>query len=950
MNKRSVVSTVSFILAGAGMLGAQTLPKLAIAQKTAQAPSVQALPPDCPDYTGPLDSVGAPVGQEVDLVVLSAPAPAGGITWNVFSSDPTILAAGNPTQGFIPQVFTPEGATTSSSFAIFGVAVGETSLIIQEVSPGSGESATPSTAWAVNPGNDSLFLDANFPYNTCLAPGTPNLSTDATVLASCGGNVNGTVSDGVSQLLLRVVAGLSGTACYSVTSTGPPDQGTINTQVITTQSAGSFDYGFSYYQAPDGYGDTTDNRQVQVQFAFAPNLGNSNTTTIPGTLTIIRPPLVLIHGLWSSQSAWQPNIWNRPNSSSSVTSRADYSSTNASNFSVNYPNVQGWVATGLQQARDLGYAATQADVVGHSMGGLLTRLYSGSSQYMRNDNYNLGDIHRFITLDTPHNGASLANLIVSMYANSLIFRALGNAVGFVNALGFNGVPSIYQGAICDLSENSPALQGLTGGTSLTSQVITATGGPAGTPTGGPYETPLEQILTATTCFPLLPVCVPVHIFPQNVVNGFRFQQQNDAIVPLSSQQGGIGGINFSAYVHTNVNKAGDVATQAFSLMDGPKSGFVGSLPGVISNGLGNPLTVAGLGASQDQSDYSNQCVAAGAPLNPMLVPKKQFETGAQVRTPRANVSPDSRVTISSPTAGQVFAPGATVNITVQLGSGLTATTGLVGVSVPGIGTVFGSNYNGTSFQASFVIPATFAGPVTLTPSILDSNNNPVLGIATTINVAPSTAPTSLSILQPYVHLTTVPSTSAISVTGNYPGNIELDLTSSATGTTYTSSNTNAVTVDANGNVQAAAFGTAVVTVANQGVKAFAIYVVESATSALPPQNDTTSIQVSASGFQLNRTTGFYVQTVTLTNSSAIPVVGPLYYTITGLPSGVTFVSTGGGLTKNIQPVGSPYLKLPLADGLTLQPGASVNLTLQFLNAGRARIAYTPEIYRTLTTP
>ncbi len=136
----------------------------------------------------------------------------------------------------------------------------------------------------MNPSGVSAFLDANAPDNSCLTAGA--LSTNAGVLASCGQDVNGAVSDGVTKLLLRVTAGLAGTACYSITSTGPPDQGTINSQVVSTQASGGLDYGFSYYQAPDGYGtDGSASRQVQVQFSFAPSGSDTNTTSIPGTLT-----------------------------------------------------------------------------------------------------------------------------------------------------------------------------------------------------------------------------------------------------------------------------------------------------------------------------------------------------------------------------------------------------------------------------------------------------------------------------------------------------------------------------------------------------------------------------------------------------------------------------------------------------------------------------------------
>ena len=55
-------------------------------------------------------------------------------------------------------------------------------------------------------------------------------------------------------------------------------------------------------------------------------------------------------------------------------------------------------------------AATQADVIGHSMGGLLTRKYIASPIYRRPENFQQGDVHRIITLNTPHHGSELAHV------------------------------------------------------------------------------------------------------------------------------------------------------------------------------------------------------------------------------------------------------------------------------------------------------------------------------------------------------------------------------------------------------------------------------------------------------------------------------------------------------------------------------------------------------------
>ena len=58
-------------------------------------------------------------------------------------------------------------------------------------------------------------------------------------------------------------------------------------------------------------------------------------------------------------------------------------------------------------------AITQVDVIGHSMGGLLARKWAGNIiGYKRKDNYRQGDIHKLITIDSPHSGSFLAEAAI----------------------------------------------------------------------------------------------------------------------------------------------------------------------------------------------------------------------------------------------------------------------------------------------------------------------------------------------------------------------------------------------------------------------------------------------------------------------------------------------------------------------------------------------------------
>ncbi len=117
---------------------------------------------------------------------------------------------------------------------------------------------------------------------------------------------------------------------------------------------------------------------------------------------------------------------------------------------------------------------------------------------------------------------------------------------------------------------------------------------------------------------------------------------------------------------------------------------------------------------------------------------------------------------------------------------------------------------------------------------------------------------------------------------------------------------------------------------------------------LAAQDVTSTALLTTLGFRVDRNTGFFDQTLELSTASAAPIIGPLYLVVTGLPTGITLANSG--VTQNIPPVGSPYFKLPLPDGSTLPSGIILDKTMQFLNPGRTRIAYTAKVFRISGTP
>jgi PGAP1-like protein len=65
----------------------------------------------------------------------------------------------------------------------------------------------------------------------------------------------------------------------------------------------------------------------------------------------------------------------------------------------------------LGQYHSFSIAASQVDIVAHSMGELMARGFVQQDDYKRKENYMKGSIHRLITIGTPHFGGPLAKFL-----------------------------------------------------------------------------------------------------------------------------------------------------------------------------------------------------------------------------------------------------------------------------------------------------------------------------------------------------------------------------------------------------------------------------------------------------------------------------------------------------------------------------------------------------------
>lgn len=103
-----------------------------------------------------------------------------------------------------------------------------------------------------------------------------------------------------------------------------------------------------------------------------------------------------------------------------------------------------------------------------------------------------------------------------------------------------------------------------------------------------------------------------------------------------------------------------------------------------------------------------------------------------------------------------------------------------------------------------------------------------------------------------------------------------------------------------------------------------------------PLDMTASARIVRSGLSVNRFTSKYTGTVSITNTTATTLKGPLQFRLDGLTGGVTLDNASG--TKD----GAPYLTLPQTE---LAPGQTVSVSTTFTNPAKASISYTPKLIR-----
>ena len=330
---------------------------------------------------------------------------------------------------------------------------------------------------------------------------------------STGGTpVTGVAADGVANLIIRITnlptsdsqvtinvfndqnvlstdvtedGGLAQTGTYTAFNSELPVSLTVNTQ----QEGGS-NMAFAVYVPPIDYArlnDTDDYESVDREVTLQVLDSNGNKLVTPATtITIFRPPVFLVHGVWSDGGTWnqflvglkglviglQPCV-------------ADYKGSNGGTVSYNTGIVLPQALNCLREfKKSQNAAAGQLDFIVHSMGGLISNnMWNFPGLFLAETTYGAGYIHKLITIDTPYYGSPLAQYLG---ASNPDCKAFMTKAGFV-----------VGGAITDLTPNSVALNGLYPLPSL--YYKHAISGQLSPLQGGVADTAVENLVPFTPC-------------------------------------------------------------------------------------------------------------------------------------------------------------------------------------------------------------------------------------------------------------------------------------------------------------------------------------------------------------------------------------------------------------------------------------------------------------------
>jgi pimeloyl-ACP methyl ester carboxylesterase len=648
-------------------------------------------------------------------------------------------------------------------------------------------------------------------------------------------SVNGAVADGVTLLVLSVVSSAPITFSLSHASEWPhygtlmQVDGCCSAQSIMVNPVGST--AVAVYRAPIDLSE-----EVSLGVTAVNAQGN---TIANGQIYLRRPPVVFIHGVWSNPDVFA--FWEKAITLADgpVVWHADYRANSADTFnpfdeSVPISSLLLAVETALNMERAKGIAASQVDVIAHSMGGLVARAREKDRgprvAFKRKENRNQGEFHKLITIGTPHQGSPFADYLTKYKC------------GPVGA-AFTGLQHPIGQAIYDFQTTSQTLA-LLGSTVVPSHAIAGR-----KPASSATEREMNVLLAP---------------FFESVNGILGNDGEHDTQVRVSSQRGGLNDGTTADTVDGVIHGTMQVA----SLEDGGITET--TAPGVfdvVLQALTASTTSGRFGSINDPVFRPTGTDRMNEPCFGLVFATTARAFATVIPAPGTIVRPGEVIQI-------VFSvPAASSSAMISIGGQVTDVTGSAGL-----------------FSTTYQLSPDVIGRITISATTLDLGASN-LSADTYVVVLPSTQPTGLTPSPGSLEFAVPGLRTTLTVIGMYGDGATADLTSSASGTTYStlSGRTSVVTVSAEGVIQAVANGQDTIIIQNGGQTA-------SVTATVNITNHPPTLAALAD------TTVVAGQTVNIPLTASDPDGNSLQLSGTGLPSFVTLVDNHNGTgVLSVQP-------------------------------------------------
>ena len=297
------------------------------------------------------------------------------------------------------------------------------------------------------------------------------------------------------------------------------------------------------YTAPAEFAYDTQNDSYKVEVTFDYRDDHQKHKTVTTDFDVFRPGVILLHGLLSDDGCFSGLAGYLTRSySPGFVLNGDYSGSHAESFFNNtfVHNVVGRHMNSLFAGlAGRGIISAKYDLVGHSMGGILSRMYA-QEVYAK-------DVNRIITLDTPHSGSQLANLRapvmntldgVSVVTNPVLASALRKLTAMFKGNGsLAAIENLAPGSEAIARLNGPKMNNAVG--IPVHSIVSVFLDPQGNASGdnGPYYTSPASSTGLTALYDFLYSNLNDPTNQYNFLD-WLYDGRNDGVVSYKSQAGG----------------------------------------------------------------------------------------------------------------------------------------------------------------------------------------------------------------------------------------------------------------------------------------------------------------------------------------------------------------------------------------------------------------------------